>query len=104
MLIFILIPLLPLTASLILALGGRRWGEQSHRIGIPAIGLSFGLSVFAFLEVFSHGPFSLSLYRLFQSGSLVIDVSFYVGSAYRSDSALGHRGKRNRPRVYPLAI
>ena len=78
MLIFILIPLLPLAASLILALGGRRWGEQSHRIGIPAMGLSFGLSAFAFLEVLRNGPFSLSLYRLFQSGSLVIDVSFYV--------------------------
>ena len=78
MAIFVLIPLLPLLASLILTLGGRRWGDQGHRIGIPAMGLSFGLSVFAFLEVFRNGPFSLSLYRLFQSGSLVIDLSFYV--------------------------
>jgi len=78
MAIFVLIPLLPLFASLILVLGGRRWGEQSHRIGIPAIGLSFGLSVLAFLEVLSHGPFSISLYRLFQSGSLAIDLSLFV--------------------------
>ncbi len=78
MALVILIPLLPLMASLILVLGGRRWGEQSHRIGIPAIGLSFSLSVYAFLEVLSHGPFSLSLYRLFQSGSLAIDLSLYV--------------------------
>jgi NADH-quinone oxidoreductase subunit L len=78
MLIFILIPLFPLMASLILALGGRRWAEQSHRIGIPAMGLSFGLSVFAFIEVLSNGPFSISLYRLFQSGSLAIDLSLYV--------------------------
>lgn len=78
MLVFVLIPLLPLLASLILVLGGRRWGEHSHRIGIPAIGLSFGLSVGAFLEVLRNGPFSISLYRLFQSGSLAIDVNLYV--------------------------
>ena len=48
MAIFVLIPLLPLLASVILLLGGRRWGENSHRIGIPAIGLSFVLSVVAF--------------------------------------------------------
>ena len=76
--IFVLIPLLPLIASLILALGGRRWGEHSHRIGIPAIVLSFGLSVFAFLEVIRNGPFTVSLYRLFQSGSLSIDLNLFV--------------------------
>ena len=78
MAIFVLIPLLPLLASLILVLGGRRWGEQSHRIGIPAIGLSFGLAVLAFLEVLRHGPFSLSLYHFFHSGSLSIDLSLFV--------------------------
>jgi len=43
MALYLLIPLLPLLASLILLLGGRRWGENSHRIGIPAIGLSSGV-------------------------------------------------------------
>ncbi len=78
MAIFALIPLLPLLASLILLLGGRRWGENGHRIGIPAIGLSFLLSVAAFVEVLRNGPFTLSLYRLFQSGSLIIDLTLYV--------------------------
>lgn len=78
MALFVLIPLLPLCASLILVLGGRRWGEYGHRIGIPAIWLSFGLSVLAFLEVLNNGPFSFSLYRLFQSGSLVVDIAFFV--------------------------
>ncbi len=78
MAIFILIPLLPLLASLILVLGGRRWGEQSHRIGISAIGLSFVFSVLAFLEVLRNGPFTVSLYRFFQSGSLSIDFSLFV--------------------------
>ncbi|GJL77422.1 MAG: NADH:ubiquinone oxidoreductase subunit L [Nitrospinaceae bacterium] len=78
MALFVLIPLLPLLASLILLLGGRRWGENSHRIGIPAIGLSFLLSVVAFIEVLRNGPFTLSLYRLLQSGSLTIDLTLYV--------------------------
>ncbi len=78
MALFALIPLLPLLASLILLLGGRRWGENSHRIGIPAIGVSFVLSVAAFIEVLRNGPFTLSLYRLFQSGSLTIDFTLFV--------------------------
>jgi len=76
--IFILIPLLPLFASLALVLGGSRWGERGHRIGIPAIGLSFALSLWALVEVLHHGPISLALYRLFQSGSLVIDLGMYI--------------------------
>ena len=75
---FVLIPLLPLLTSLILMLGGRRWGEHSHRIGIPAIGLSFGLSVVAFFEVLRNGAFTVPLYRLFQSGSLTIDLNLFV--------------------------
>ena len=88
---FILIPLLPLLASLILLLGGRRWGENSHLIGIPAIGLSFVLSVAAFIEVLKNGPFTVSLYRLFQSGSLTIDLTLYVDQLA---FAFGHRSKR----------
>ncbi|MDE1045548.1 MAG: NADH-quinone oxidoreductase subunit L [Nitrospinaceae bacterium] len=78
MALFVLIPLLPLLASIILLLGGTRWGESSHRIGIPAIGLSFVLSVAAFIEVLRNGPFTLSLYRFFQSGSLTIDLTLFV--------------------------
>ena len=75
---FVLIPLLPLLASIILVLGGSRWGENGHRIGIPAIGLSFVLSVAAFIEVLSNGPFTIPLYRLYQSGSLTIDFNLFV--------------------------
>ncbi|MGK0178676.1 MAG: NADH-quinone oxidoreductase subunit L [Nitrospinales bacterium] len=78
MTLFILIPLLPLLASIILQLGGNRWGENGHKIGIPAMGFSFVLSVAAFIEVLRNGPFTVSLYRLFQSGSLTIDLTLYV--------------------------
>jgi NADH-quinone oxidoreductase subunit L len=75
---FVFIPLLPLMVSLALVLGGRRWGAQGHRIAIPAIGLSFVLSVGAFMEVANHGPISISLYQLFQSGPLAIQVGLYL--------------------------
>ena len=78
MALFVLIPLLPLLASLILMLGGTSWGEKSHRVGIPAIGFSFVLSVAAFIEVLRNGPFTISLYRLFQSGPLTIDLTLFV--------------------------
>jgi NADH-quinone oxidoreductase subunit L len=78
MTLFALIPLLPLLASIVLLLGGTRWGENSHKVGIPAMGFSFVLSVAAFIEVLRNGPFTLSLYRLFQSGSLTIDLNLFV--------------------------
>ena len=76
--VYILIPFLPLAASLILALGGKRIGAASHKVAIPAIGLSFALSVGALIEVVNNGPLSVSLYRFMQSGNLVIDLGLYI--------------------------
>ena len=76
--VFVFIPLLPLLASLALVVGGRRWGDQGHRIAIPAMGLSFALSVGAFLEILNHGPISIPLYQLLQSGPLAIQVGLYL--------------------------
>ncbi|MDR4495486.1 MAG: NADH-quinone oxidoreductase subunit L [Nitrospirales bacterium] len=74
----ILIPLLPLIAALILLLGKPWLGEQGHKIGIPAIAISFAFSTIAFVRVASDGAFSISLYRLIQSGDLVVDLGLYV--------------------------
>jgi NADH-quinone oxidoreductase subunit L len=76
--VFILIPLLPLLASLTLALFGRRLGEASHKVAIPAVVLSFGLSVGAFVEIARNGPQSIFLYQLLHSGSLVVDFALYI--------------------------
>ncbi len=76
--VYVLIPLLPLATFLILALGGRRFGDASHRIAIPAIGLSFGLSLGAVFDVVNNGPVSVPLYRFMQSGSLVVDLGLYL--------------------------
>ena len=75
---YLLIPVLPLLAALVLALGGRRLGEQSHRIGIPAVAGSFGLSIAALAEVARSGPISISLYRLLDVGDFAVDVGLYV--------------------------
>jgi NADH-quinone oxidoreductase subunit L len=78
MFVFALIPFLPLLAFLIIAFGGRWLRGQAHRIGIPAIVLSFGLSVLAFLEILQRGPFNLPLYKLIHVGRLQIDLGLYV--------------------------
>ena len=76
--IFVLIPLLPLLAFIIIAFGGRWLRGDAHRIGIPAMVLSFGLSVLAFVEILRNGPFSQPLYTLIQVGQLHIKLGLYV--------------------------
>ncbi len=76
--LFALIPGLPLAAFVILALGGSRLREGSHRIGIPAAGLSFGLSIAALVEVARNGALSISLYRFLDVGDLVVTVGLYA--------------------------
>ena len=78
MYVFALIPLLPLLAFLIIAFGGRWLRGDAHRIGIPAIVISFGLSVLAFIEILQHGPFSLPLYQLIHVGQLQIEFGLYI--------------------------
>jgi len=78
MLVFALIPFLPLLAFLIIAFGGRWLKGQAHRIGIPSMVLSFGLSVLAFVEILQHGPFSLPLYQLIHVGRLQIELGLYL--------------------------
>ena len=75
---YLLIPVLPLLAALVIALGGRRLGERSHRIGIPAVAGSFGLSIAALADVAGRGPISISLYRLLDVGDLAVDIGLYV--------------------------
>ena len=76
--VYVLIPLLPLLAFLTLALGGQWLKGQSHKVAIPAIGVSFGLSVGAFIEVVRNGAISVPLYRFIQSGNLVVDLGLYI--------------------------
>jgi NADH-quinone oxidoreductase subunit L len=73
-----LIPLLPVLACLLVTVAGRRLGEASHRVGIPAVALSFLLSVAAFVEVLRAGPQSIDLYRFIEVGTLAVDLGLYA--------------------------
>ena len=77
--VYVLIPLFPLLASITTALAGRWLGELSGKVGIIAIGMSFGLSVAAFAELVQrHEPISIHLYELLRSGNLVVNLSLYI--------------------------
>lgn len=78
MLIYLFIPLLPFIAFLSIAFGSHWLKGEAHRIGVPAIVSSFGLSVLAFAHVLHDGPFSLPLYTLFHVGTLKIELGLYV--------------------------
>ncbi|TWU06154.1 NADH-quinone oxidoreductase subunit 5 family protein [Stieleria varia] len=76
---YALIPLLPLLASIIIALTDRRLGENSRKIGTLAIGVSFGLSVLAVAQLVVWGqPISVSLYQLLQSGDLTVEFGLQI--------------------------
>ena len=77
--VYVLIPLLPLLATIIIALAGRRLGETSGKVGILATGISFCLSVAAFVElVLWKEPLFIPLYEFLQSGSLAVDLGLYI--------------------------
>lgn len=78
MMLYSLIPGLPLAAFVLLGLSGKYFRETSHRIGIPAVALSFGLSIAALVEVVTNGPISIRLYSLINAGNLAIDVGLYL--------------------------
>ena len=76
---YVLIPLLPLLASIVIALAGRGLGEDSGKIGVLAVGISFALSVVAFVQVVVHdAPIVISLYELLRSGNLRIELGLYI--------------------------
>ena len=76
--IYTLIPLLPLTASLVLVLFGERLQGKGHRLVIPAVALSFLVSIVAFLNVSANGPIQVQLYKFLDVGKLTVDLGFYI--------------------------
>jgi len=77
--VYLLIPLFPLLASITIALAGSWLGEASRKVGMLAIGMSFGLSVAAFIELaLWKEPLSIPLYEFLRSASLVVDLGLYI--------------------------
>jgi NADH-quinone oxidoreductase subunit L len=75
-----LIPLFPLVASAINLLFGRQYiRDRAHLIAIPAIGVSFVISVLVFLEIWDDDtPLSQNLWTWIQSGSFDTNVGLYA--------------------------
>jgi NADH-quinone oxidoreductase subunit L len=75
---YALIPLLPLAAFLVLGLAGNRIKERAHLVAVPAVVLSWLLSLFAFFEVAQGAPISQPLYTWLTSGYLDIHIGLYL--------------------------
>ena len=75
---YALIPLLPLAAFLVLGLAGNRIKERAHLVAVPAVVLSWLLSVLAFIEVAQGAPISQPLYTWLTSGHLDIHIGLYL--------------------------
>ena len=75
---YVLIPLLPLAAFLVLGLAGNRIKDRAHLVAVPAVILSWLLSVFAFFDVAQGAPISQPLYTWLTSGHLDIHIGLYL--------------------------
>jgi NADH-quinone oxidoreductase subunit L len=75
---YLLIPLLPFAAFLIIGLCGHWIRERAHWIAVPAVLGSLVLSVSVFFEVAHGPPVRMSLYSWIASGSLTVDIGFFI--------------------------
>jgi NADH-quinone oxidoreductase subunit L len=76
--LYALIPLLPLFAFIVLGLLGHRIKDRAHFIAVPAVGISFVLSVMACSEVVDGHVLEIPLYTWATSGELNIRIGLYV--------------------------
>jgi NADH-quinone oxidoreductase subunit L len=75
---YILIPLLPFAAFLILGLFGHWIRDKAHLIAVPAVIVSFILSVLAFIQVSGGHHTSMPLYTWLTSGDLRITLGISI--------------------------
>ena len=73
-----LIPLLPLASFLILGLFGHWIKDQAHLVAVPAVVVSFLLSLLVFFDVASGHQTSFPLYTWLTSGMLDIHIGFSI--------------------------
>ena len=76
--LYALIPLLPLAAFLVLGLRGSQIRDRAHVTAVPAVLLSFVLSLAAFIEVASGSVISVPLYTWLVSGDLDIHIGLHI--------------------------
>lgn len=75
---YALIPLLPFASFLILGLAGWRIKDRAHLVAVPAVALSWVLSVAALINVASGSVISVPLYTWLTSGALDIHIGLSI--------------------------
>ncbi len=75
---YILIPLLPLAAFVVLGLFGNRIRERAHWVALPAVSVSFILSIVALLEVAGGAPVDREVYAWIVSGDFRVSLGLYI--------------------------
>jgi NADH-quinone oxidoreductase subunit L len=78
MTMYALIPLLPFAAFLTLGLAGWRIKDRAHLVAVPAVALSWVLSVVAFVDIASGSVVSVPLYTWLTSGPLDIHIGLSI--------------------------
>ncbi len=76
--LYALIPLFPLVAFLILALGGHWIKERAHLVAVPAVIGSFLLALSTLAEVAGGHVIEVPLYTWASSGALTIKLGLYI--------------------------
>ena len=77
--VYVLIPLLPLLACVLIALLGARLGEKCAQIGVVAVGISCALSIAAFVHLlYEPAGMQIPLYTMLHSGDLQIDLALHL--------------------------
>ncbi len=76
--LYALIPLLPLFAFVILGLGGHIIKDRAHLVAVPAVVVSFLLSVLALFDVASGQVLHVPLYTWGSSGNLTISIGLFI--------------------------
>ena len=76
--LYALIPLLPLSAFVMLGLAGSRIKDRAHLVAVPAVVGSFVLSLLAFSQVATAGPIHDTWYTWLTSGNLDIRIGLSI--------------------------
>jgi len=79
MVMYVLIPLLPLLSFIINILFGRRFiRHRAHWIAVPAVGISFVLSLLVFIDVLHGRTVNIDLYDWVVSGDFRVSIGFLI--------------------------
>ena len=83
--IYLLIPMLPLLAAIIVGLFGRKLPRASaHWLTIAGVAASFGLSAYVFADVLRGHTFNGAVYTWLTSGATSFEIGFLIDKIGRA--------------------